>query len=255
MEIQNVLMVVVLVLGTAILSMLTMIAAAAVRIISKKKRMEAATVMKQAPERPKKHWLKELPLVSFGFLRKMASPEWNNWVLGIFWSVTFVLFFFAIFAKHPTGFTAWNDLTSPPKDPYSSSINYLVSGGTELESVHMRNEGTYGWLIAFGISLFVSLTWIPIAFRDEARAAFDKAADLWEQRSERIKLTEEVKSPVVSPQPATQSATIIDGAGGKSGGKFWKRFKAFLPVEITGEIIGETVEHFGAAVLKKVIKR
>lgn len=168
----------------------------------------------------------------------------NNGRCIALWAVTAALFIAAIW----TGFgdpILSTTLTEKIKEvaqtsQYHQALYGVWNHGKEVARSHDHGLRDWSLWIWFFVALLISLIYTPIAFREEAREAWDEAVRRFRERRET-----EARMPKPEVIATGVSAVATTGAAAAAvplGGGFWTLLRRLIPIEIIAEFIGIFVQ-------------
>lgn len=194
--------------------------------------------------------------VALRFISRAAvSPLYNNWILIGLWLITIFLFINALYqgGGEQLGLQALREFGKEVHQEKSSiakyyseseAVKYFIAGSDKIPEMPKVILKSWFWWKLWLFSLFVSMVYIPIAFWDEVVVAWNRAREIIEQRTARIKLIDDVK-PV-----ATQEGSAKERP--RSG--FWQGFKERFISSFSADMISESIFEFGGKMLRRLLR-
>lgn len=198
------------------------------------------------------------------FLRAIANPPLNNWVLLGLWIGVVVLFVVALCAGDGEPFGTRTLREASEQHKTSAQVTFYNNlGTTDLFTnqstpapTPATSHGTWLWWWLFFSWLGISIIFIPVAFHDEIGNAWNMALERWSQRTRRIPLRPRPHQPYTFPGGAGMPSTTtppITVTPRPSGffGNLTRRLREHLP----SDLLAEFVNDFFGATLRGIFRR
>ena len=171
----------------------------------------------------------------------------NNFRCGFLWVITLGVFVWTVisgFGEPILAHAISERIAQPPESKYDKVVLDIWNFHGLEESIAecSSSSPTRGWgrWIAFSVLFFVSFVYTPIAFREEAREA-------WEEAGRKIREKEEAEARVTKPE-----ASVTTSSTGETKTGRWRHSFALL---FSIDLIAEFVWEFVRGIFKSFTRR